>query len=279
VRLAGIAEPRSVLPMIAEAIGSTGGTDEPLQVVLANRLGRLPTLLILDNLEQLADAAPIVGDLVAQAPRLRILATSQVPLRIGPEVVIQLGPLQSDEAQALFLERVRARDWEFSAQPHEEAVIASVCGRVDGMPLAIELAAARAQSLGLSELERRLEAPLGVLTRGGRDLPARQRACGRRSSGPRRCSAPTTTRCSSHSVRARAPSRWGWWKRSPAAPRRRRRCSIDWRRCSSRRSSAAGATPGAWRRSPMRVASGRKARLTSSWLRCGLGLPMVRTPG
>ncbi|MGH2909364.1 MAG: BTAD domain-containing putative transcriptional regulator, partial [Solirubrobacteraceae bacterium] len=176
VRFAGVGEPRSILPMIAEAIGLTGGTNEPLQTLLPNRLGKLATLLILDNLEQLVDGAPIVGDLVARAAELRILVTSQVPLRIGSEVVVQLGPLHSGDASALFLERLRARDWQFSAEAHEQAIIASICERVDGMPLAIELAAARAHGLGLRELERRLEAPLGLLTRGDRDLPERQRS-------------------------------------------------------------------------------------------------------
>lgn len=176
IRLAGIAEPGSILPMIAEVIGLTGGTNEPLQTLLPSRLGKLPTLLILDNLEQLTDAAPIIGELVVRAPQLRVLVTSQVPLRIGSEVVIQLGPLQNGDASALFRERLRARAWDFSADAHEEAIIASICERVDGMPLAIELAAARAQSLGLRELERRLEAPLGLLTRGDRDLPERQRS-------------------------------------------------------------------------------------------------------
>jgi len=176
VRLAGIAEPRSILPMIAEVIGLTGGTHEPLDTLLPNRLGALPTLLILDNLEQLTAAAPTIGELAARASQLRILVTSQVPLRIGSEVVIQLGPLHRDDASALFSERLRAHDWEFSADADEEAIIGSICERVDGMPLAIELAAARAQSLGLQELERRLEAPIGLLTRGDRDLPERQRS-------------------------------------------------------------------------------------------------------
>lgn len=176
VRLAGISEPRSILPMIAEAIGLTGGTDEPLQTLLPNRLSKLPTLLILDNLEQLVDAASIIGDLAARASQLRLLATSQVPLRISSEVVIQVGPLHADDASALFLERLCARDWEFSAEADEQAMIASICQRVDGMPLAIELAAARAHTLGLRELERRLETPLGLLTRGDRDRPERQRS-------------------------------------------------------------------------------------------------------
>jgi predicted ATPase len=162
--------------MIAEAIGLNGAGEEPLQTLLATRLGSRPTLLILDNFEQFVDAAPIVGELAAAAEQLRILVTSQVSLRIGAETVIAVGPLRLDDAATLFLERVRARDRGFAAGEQEEAIIASICERVDGMPLAIELAAARAQGLGLHELDRRLEAPLGLLTRGDRDLPERQRS-------------------------------------------------------------------------------------------------------
>jgi predicted ATPase/DNA-binding SARP family transcriptional activator len=176
VRLAGIADPQSILPMIAEAAGLTGEADESLASLLAVRLGRLPTLLILDNFEQLVDGAPIVGELAAQAGQLRILATSQVPLRISAETVVQLGPLGSDDAASLFLERAQARDRAFAPAAHDDAIIATICERVDRMPLAIELAAARAGGLGLRELERRLESPLGLLTRGDRDLPDRHRS-------------------------------------------------------------------------------------------------------
>jgi predicted ATPase/DNA-binding SARP family transcriptional activator len=176
VRLAGISDPQSILPMVAEAIGLNGAGEEPLQTLLATRLGRRPTLLILDNFEQLVDAAGIVGELAAAAEHLRIVVTSQISLRIGAETVIPVGPLRSDDAASLFVERIRTRDREFASGEPEDAIIASICERVDGMPLAIELAAARARGLGLRELDRRLEAPLGLLTRGDRDLPERQRS-------------------------------------------------------------------------------------------------------
>jgi predicted ATPase len=176
VRLAGITDPQSILPMIAEAAGVTGEADESLDALLALRLGTLPALLILDNFEQLVDGAPIVGELAARGGQLRILVTSQVPLRISAETVVQLGPLRSDDAASLFLERVQARDRAFARAAHDDAVIATICERVDRMPLAIELAAARAGGLGLRELERRLESPLGLLTRGDRDLPERHRS-------------------------------------------------------------------------------------------------------
>jgi predicted ATPase/DNA-binding SARP family transcriptional activator len=176
VRLAGISDPRSILPMVAEAIGLNGAGEEPLETLLAARLGGRPTLLILDNFEQVVDAAAIIGELAAAAEQLRILVTSQISLRISAEIVIAVGPLRSDDAASLFVERVRTRDRGFAVGGQEDAIIASICERVDGMPLAIELAAARAQALGLRELDRRLEAPLGLLTRGDRDLPERQRS-------------------------------------------------------------------------------------------------------
>jgi len=176
VRLAGIADPQSILPMIAEAAGLSGEAAESLDALLAVRLGRLPTLLILDNFEQLVDGATVVGELAARAGQLRILATSQVPLRISAETVVQLGPLRSDDAARLFLERAQARDRAFAPVTDDDAIIATICEHVDRMPLAIELAAARAGGLGLEELERRLESPLGLLTRGDRDLPERHRS-------------------------------------------------------------------------------------------------------
>ena len=121
--LAGIANLESILPMIAEAIGLTGGGGERLDAVLATRFGRQPTLLILDNFEQLVQSAAVVGELATRAKELRILVTSQVPLRIGAEVVVQLGPLGSDDAAALFIERVRARERAFAVGASEDAII------------------------------------------------------------------------------------------------------------------------------------------------------------
>ena len=176
VRLAGIRDPGSILPMIAETVGIAGDADEPLESVLALRLGSRPTLLLLDNFEQLVAGASIVGRLIGATDQLRVLVTSQVPLRIGAESVFAVGPLTSDAAATLFIERARVRDREFEPTGEDETAIAAICERVDGMPLAIELAAARAGLLGVRELERRLESPLGVLTRGDRDVPERHQS-------------------------------------------------------------------------------------------------------
>ena len=166
----------SILPMIAETVGIAGDTDEPLESVLAQRLGSRQTLLLLDNFEQLVAGASIAGRLVGAADQLRVLVTSQVPLRIGAETVFVVGPLKSEAAGTPFIERARVRDREFEPAGEEESAIAAICERVDGMPLAIELAAARTGLLGVRELERRLESPLGLLTRGDRDVPERHQS-------------------------------------------------------------------------------------------------------
>jgi predicted ATPase len=176
VRLAGVRDAGSIAPMIAEAIGLTGHTDAGLTQALAQRLDEEPTLLILDNFEQLVGGASVVAELVQRAPGLRILVTSQVPLRVAAERTVPLGPLAPEDAVTLFMERARAVLPEFAPSDEDRAAIERIPARLDFLPLGIELAAAR---LGLFEpraLEQRLERPLAVLTRGERDAPERQRS-------------------------------------------------------------------------------------------------------
>lgn len=176
VSLAATRNPDAILPMIAEAVEITGDSRTPLSAVIASRLGRRSTVLILDNFEQLAHAAPLVVDLAAQAPELRVLVTSQVPLRVRGERVFALSGLARDDAIALFTDRVRARDREFAPTEDDLGAIERICALLDGTPLTIELAAARMTSLGTGELLTRIRRPLSVLTRGDRDAPARQRS-------------------------------------------------------------------------------------------------------
>ncbi len=114
VRFAGIRDPSSILPMIADAVGVTGDTEELLARSLARRLGDRRAILILDNFEQLVAASSIVARLAASAEHLRVLVASQIPMRIAAERVFALGPLSNDEAAELFVERARARFAEFS---------------------------------------------------------------------------------------------------------------------------------------------------------------------
>ena len=176
VRLAGVNDPSSIVPMIAEAVGVTGQSNLPLIRTLTDRLGETATLIILDNFEQLASGAAVVSELAERSRALRTLVTSQVALRVSAERTVPLGPLALDDAVALFVERARRVVPGFDPDETQMTAISEICARVDAMPLAIELAAARARSLDPAELARRLAQPLGLLTGGQRDAPERQRS-------------------------------------------------------------------------------------------------------
>jgi predicted ATPase len=167
VELASIREPELVFPAIAEALG----VQENVMAHLSDR----EQMLLLDNLEQVVEAAPELARLLTHCPRLRVLATSREPLRIAGERELPLQTLAEASAVELFRQRALAIRPDFDA-PYDE--IAELCGRLDSLPLAIELAAARVKVLSLPELLDRLEQRLTVLAggRGRRDLPERQRA-------------------------------------------------------------------------------------------------------
>ncbi|CAA9549561.1 MAG: hypothetical protein AVDCRST_MAG59-1625, partial [uncultured Thermomicrobiales bacterium] len=147
------------------------------------------TLLVLDNFEQVVEAAPLVGDLLAACPGLTVLVTSRVRLRLSGErehAVPPLGltspndaPSVENAAQSgavrLFVERAQAVQEDFALSPENAPAVSAICRRLDGLPLAIELAAARIKVLTPAALLARLERRLPLLTGGGRDLPARQR--------------------------------------------------------------------------------------------------------
>ncbi len=125
-------------------------------------------LLVLDNFEQIVDAAPVVADALARAPGVTALVTSQAALRLSGEHEVPLAPLAVDAAVELFLRRARALD-------AADEAIAEICVRLDGLPLAIELAAARTRVLAPAAILERLGRRLDLLTGGPRDAPARQR--------------------------------------------------------------------------------------------------------
>jgi predicted ATPase/DNA-binding SARP family transcriptional activator len=172
--------------LIPGTVASALGVDDPREV--ESRLRDSSLVLVLDNLEQMAEtAAPIVATLLERAPRLRILATSRIPLRVRGEQEYPVEPLPvadpgrpfevlaGNEAIALFAARTVAVDPAFELTPRNAQSVARVCARLDGLPLAIELAAARARTLPVDQLERRLERALDLLVGGARDLPPRQR--------------------------------------------------------------------------------------------------------
>ena len=146
-------------------------------------------LLVLDNFEQVVDAAALVAALVAECPRLRVLVTSRVRLRLSDEREIPVLPLpfpETDEpasacevdasaAVRLFVTRAQAVKPDFVLTEQNASAVGAICRRLDGLPLAIELAAARVKIFSPTALLARLDQRLPLLTEGGRDLPARQR--------------------------------------------------------------------------------------------------------
>ena len=132
-------------------------------------------LLILDNCEHVVTQAATVADaLLANCPRVRILATSREPLRAGGEQVYRIPSLSSGDSIALFSDRARAVDHRFALTDDDAPAVAELCQRLDGIPLAIELAAARVDSLSIAALLERLEARFRVLAGGGRTALPRQ---------------------------------------------------------------------------------------------------------
>ncbi len=188
VGLAPIADPDLVAAAIAQALGVHEAGDGPLAGRLTAFLRDKRLLLVLDNVEQVVEAAPLVGDLLAACPELKVLATSRVRLRLSAErerVVPPLGMAAPDgaasaeavsrsEAVRLFVARSQAVKEDFAVTAENARIILDICRRLDGLPLAIELAAARTKVLPPAALLARLECRLPLLTGGGRDLPARQ---------------------------------------------------------------------------------------------------------
>ncbi|HEX9374221.1 MAG TPA: BTAD domain-containing putative transcriptional regulator, partial [Roseiflexaceae bacterium] len=189
VPLAPVRDATLVVPAIAATLGLADRSDRPPLVRLQDALRDRNLLLVLDNFEHVADAALDVASLLAAAPRLTVLVTSRALLRIAgehtypvPSLALpdpaQLPPpadLAHIDAIALFLARVQARLPGFQLTTANAAEIAAICARLDGLPLAIELAAARAALLSPRMLLARLDRRLAFLTAGPRDLPERQR--------------------------------------------------------------------------------------------------------
>jgi predicted ATPase/DNA-binding SARP family transcriptional activator len=171
VDLAPLAEPDQVLPAIGVALGladDPAGT--PLET-LVTALRERELLLVVDNLEHVLDAAPAFSELLAQAPRLRLLGTSRAPLRLAAEHEYRVPPLARAESARLFAERGRAAGVEVA----DDALLDEVCASLDDLPLALELAAARLRLFSLPALRERLDRRLELLTTGSRDVPERHR--------------------------------------------------------------------------------------------------------
>ena len=175
VQLAPISDPSLVASTIAAAIGLRSVGARPIRDALVDRLRDEEALIVLDNVEQVVEAAPLVGDLLREAPRLRVLATSRIVLRLSGEQEVPLDALGDDEGVRLFVERARAVRPDFALTDENGPVVAEIVGRLDRLPLAIELAAARSRLLTPSAMLSRLDRRLDLLAADMRDLPARQR--------------------------------------------------------------------------------------------------------
>jgi predicted ATPase len=163
-----------VLPALARCIG-IDPSETPAKVLpqIVAELRAKSMLLVLDNFEQVAEQASVVAELLAQAPRVQALVTSRVALHIRGEHVHPVDPLPTDTASALFFARARAVVLDLDGSEPNRAAVERICQRLDCLPLAIELAAARARTLPLPLLLERLGTALKLESK-ARDLPARQ---------------------------------------------------------------------------------------------------------
>ncbi|MDP9070343.1 MAG: tetratricopeptide repeat protein [Actinomycetota bacterium] len=188
VSLAGVGDPALVPAAVAQALG-VRSVARPVLEALKDHLATRQLLLVLDNFEHLLASGPVVNELLQAAPRLRVLVTSRALLCISGEQelpvppmelpdaggVLELDALSRYDALALFVQRARTADPGFRLTDRNAAAIARICTRLDGLPLAIELAAARLNVLTPELLLQRLESRLPALAAGPADLPARQR--------------------------------------------------------------------------------------------------------
>ncbi len=215
VDLAPLADPALVLPTIGRAIGLDDAAQGDPGPAIRDRLRDRQALLVLDNVEHLRSVVPEIAQLLASCSRLRILATSRSPLRIRGEQEFPVPPLDvpggslADDLDALaaipsvrfFLWQARQKRPDFSLTAGNAAAVAAICRRLDGLPLAIELVAARMRMLGPDEVLAHLDRQMPLLVGGARDLPQRQQTM-------------------------RAAIAWGYDLLSPAEQRLFRRLSV-----------------------------------------------------
>jgi predicted ATPase len=191
IPLAPVIDLGLIVSVIAQTLGVRESAGQPLLETLKEylqTLSRKAMLLVLDSFEHLVAAAPMVAELLTSAPRLKVLVTSRAPLHVygehefpvpslglpDPRGVHPLKVLSQYPAVALFIKRAAAVKPDFALTEDNASAVATICVRLDGLPLAIELAAARIKLLSPSTLETRLASRLQFLTGGARDLPARQ---------------------------------------------------------------------------------------------------------
>ena len=175
VPLAPIGDAEQVVPAVAQTLGVREPGSRPLGEALGEFLRERELLLVLDNVEHLLPkAANVVAALLAAAPHMKALATSRAALHVSAERALVLPPLAEPHAVALFVERARAASRGFVPGEADGAAVAAICERLDGLPLAIELTAARVAVLTPEALLARLGTRLDLLAEGPRDAPERQ---------------------------------------------------------------------------------------------------------
>ncbi|WP_181243359.1 DUF4062 domain-containing protein [Glaciihabitans tibetensis] len=188
VDLAAVHDPLLVVNAIADALGIRDAGDTPLKAKVIGALRSRKMLLLLDNFEQIIDAADTVSELLVEAPQLHLLLTSRTLLRLSAERGFEVGPLElpalsgraslaeviAAPAVALFVERVHSVKPDFEVTESNYIAIGKICVALDGVPLALELAAARVRLLPPAAMLARLNRRLPLLEGGPRDLPVRQ---------------------------------------------------------------------------------------------------------
>ena len=196
-----VTAPDRVITALARALGVHDTGDEPLEEKVIAAVDERDVLLVVDNMEHLLDAADLLVRLITRTPRLQLLVTSRSPLRVRAERVFDLAPLETTadaevaasavsdlssgsapagmSAIALFVQRAEAAHPAFRLTTENLADVIAICRALDGMPLAIELAAARVRTMTPRDILARLDSALALLVGGARDLPERQRALSR----------------------------------------------------------------------------------------------------
>ena len=187
IHLAGVDDPEAVAPAIAWALGIRDAGDRSAAMTLLEDLPHREALLVLDNFEQVESAAPLLADLLAAGTGLLLVVTSRTVLRLGGEHHFPLLPLPFPDpnrlpplpelaglpAIRLFTDRARAATGDFTLTAANAAAVATICARLDGLPLALQLAAARLRHMPISALADRLDRRLTLLVGGPRDSPGR----------------------------------------------------------------------------------------------------------
>ncbi len=187
VPLASITTAEDVLPSLANALGIKEAEGRNLTKGISTVIGDTKALLVLDNLEQVIAVAPQIAEIISASPNLKILSTSRTPLKIRGEHEYPLKPLSLPSGQkagsidqllefpsiSLFIDRARKVSASFSLTNENADDVIQICRRLDGLPLALELAAARMRMVSIKQLLQRLEHALDILTGGSKDLPER----------------------------------------------------------------------------------------------------------